>query len=507
MKMKRNVLFAMLSIVLVIALVGCSSTTNAPEAEGAEFEEELLTFEELVLRSNVAVVGEYVETIKYDNYIEQRFKVKECLYGDVPDDEIYLYANIGMGYIKEIDYTYELGEDVYTVGADYVLVMEKLQSVMYDHDRYMLSADVFLSEEDNEFSLNSRSIDVPSGKTIKDYICSIYNSVSHPVVANNFTTYKNEIEEMVGESDFVGTVKIVELVNEGKVHNGNTYRCVVESLSKGSNLNTYEDGTILLVILKNTVEVNGSYVIGFSAVDEGSLIYTQTTDTSVHTVSDGLLAEILEYQAGLVVEPSKTDSDIQEMLINESKESIDKPKLVAKNGFGENVDMSKITINILDEEPDYQSVGTVNLREEIFIPMSRNEVLEFFDYSFDLKEAIAGIHDIDGLEYGVYKFPSGSYYTVNNFSYVSNEDAGQTIAVTICQNQLPVVDIVEAYDYELETSEINGVEMLLTQFTSKENEQLTAFAQFMYKGIGFFVSAQNMTTETFLSALDYLSTR
>ena len=297
MKTKSNVLFAILSIVLVIALVGCSSTANAPEIEGAEFEEELLTFEELVLRSDVAVVGEYVETIKHDNYIEQKFKVKECLYGEVSDNEIYLYSNIGVGHIKEIDYTYELGKDVYTVGADYVLVMEKMQSVMYDHDRYMLSTDVFLSEEDNEFSMYSRSVDVPSGTTVKDYICSIYNSVSHPIVANASTSYKNEVDEMVGESAFVGTVKVVELVNEGKVHNGDTYTSGVESLAKGRNLNTYEDGTILMVILKNTVEINGSYVIGFSPVSEESLIYTQTTDTSVYAVNDELLTEISEYQA------------------------------------------------------------------------------------------------------------------------------------------------------------------------------------------------------------------
>ena len=94
MKTNRNVLFAILSIVLVIALVGCSSTTNTPDVEGAEFEEELLTFEELVLRSNVAVVGEYVETIKHDNYIEQKFKVKECLYGERQRNKPLLFLNI-----------------------------------------------------------------------------------------------------------------------------------------------------------------------------------------------------------------------------------------------------------------------------------------------------------------------------------------------------------------------------------------------------------------------------
>jgi len=141
------------------------------------------------------------------------------------------------------------------------------------------------------------AVDVPSGTTVKDYICSVYNSVSHPVAATTAPSYKTEVEEMVGESTFVGTVKIVELVNEGKVHHGNTYRCVVESLEKGSNLNTYEDGTVLMVILKNTVEIGGNYVIGFSPVGEESLIYMQTTKESVYAVSAGLLAEIAEYQA------------------------------------------------------------------------------------------------------------------------------------------------------------------------------------------------------------------
>ena len=98
---------------------------------------------------------------------------------------------------------------------------------------------------------------------------------------------------MMGESEYVGTVKILELVNEGKVHNGNVYRCSVESLSKGSNLNTYDDGTVLIVILKNTVEVGNSYIVGFSPADKGSLIYTQSTDTGVYDINDERISDIL----------------------------------------------------------------------------------------------------------------------------------------------------------------------------------------------------------------------
>lgn len=297
MKKVRPISFIVLSIALSLALVACSSTANHSQVEGVkvegiEFEEELLTFEELILRSDVAIVGEYVEMIEHESYTEKKFKVKECLYGDVTDSEIYLYSNIGTGHITEIDYTYEYGTDVYKVGMNYILIMEKKQSVMYDHDRYMLAADVFLCENNNEYSLYSQSIDIPTETAVKDYICSIYNSIPHPAVVNVPVSYENEIQEMVGESEYVGTVRILELVNEGKVHNGNVYRCAVESLSKGSNLNTYDDGTILIVILKNTVEIDNNYIIGFSPVDEGSLIYTQSTDTSVYNVSNELMSEI-----------------------------------------------------------------------------------------------------------------------------------------------------------------------------------------------------------------------
>lgn len=292
MKIVRQILFIVLSIALLLVLAACSSTASPSQVEGVEFEEELLTFEELILKSDVAIVGEYVEMIEHESYIEKKFKVKECLYGDVTDSEIYLYSNIGTGHIIEIDYTYEYGADIYEVGMDYILIMEKYQSVMYDHDRYMLDTDVFLCEDKNEYSLYSQSIDIPTETAVKDYICSIYNSVPHPAVVNVPVSYENEIQEMVGESEYVGTVRILELVNEGKVHNGNVYRCTVESLSKGSNLNTYDDDTILIVILKNTVEIDNSYIIGFSPVDEGSLIYTQSTNTSVYNVSNELMSEI-----------------------------------------------------------------------------------------------------------------------------------------------------------------------------------------------------------------------
>lgn len=288
--------------VIIISLFGIVFPLNNNEdspltagVDGIQAYESFLSFEDLVHNSNVAIVGEYVETIEFDSYTEKKFKVKECLYGDVGDSEIYLYSNIGMGYIEEINYTYELDADIYKTGTDYILVMEKLQSVMYDHDRYMLSTDVFLCEETNEYILYSQPIDFPGDMPIKEYIISLHQLNDSVNADNSDNSYQCDLEKMLNESSFVGQVMVQELVNEGKTHNGNTYRCVVKSLYKGGSLNTYDDGTILVVILKNTVKLNNTYVIGFSPVSENSLIYSQATDFSVYDVDEEFIKEINAY--------------------------------------------------------------------------------------------------------------------------------------------------------------------------------------------------------------------
>ena len=89
-------------LLFIFSLSACSSkardNTNYIQNE---FSMEFLSFEELVKRSSVAVVAEYVETIRHDNYVEQKFLVKECLYGNVDEKEIYLYSNSGTVQVEE----------------------------------------------------------------------------------------------------------------------------------------------------------------------------------------------------------------------------------------------------------------------------------------------------------------------------------------------------------------------------------------------------------------------
>ena len=260
---------------------GENDVTPTPQLDvHIEIEKQHLTFEEVILLSNVCIVGECQEIIWHENYGEVKFRVKECLYGNVADKEIYLFSNKPLGENMYSD-GYPVAAEHYEEGNNYILILEKWQSIMYDHDRYM--------EIGEGYNLNTEILEASEEKQVKDYICSVYDSVSHPEEEVP-TVYDSELEEMIGESTFVGVVKILDMENEVKTDNGNVYKVSVESLLKEDEY--LNQSSILLKVLKNMVEIGESYIIGFSPVGENSLIHTQTTKTGVYEVTDEILAEV-----------------------------------------------------------------------------------------------------------------------------------------------------------------------------------------------------------------------
>lgn len=283
---KLHFLFTM--VVLCLALSGCSNTRHEVEETNPGiilFHRQEYSFEELIEHSDVALVGEYVEMIEQENFYEYKFIVKELLYGEVSELEIYIFENKGGEYTPETGSSRVLGVNEYILGKEYILIMEKYESILYDHDRYMIAGELYLCEEEQEYRLFSESISIPEGKTIREYILALADPAKTQPLNQNIV-YADLTERMVNEAQYIGTIKIVGLEMEGKVHNGNTYRCIAESMLKGNNINTYEDGTFLLTLLKDTVEVGKSYLIGFTpASGSTSLIYVQATVDSVMEAS------------------------------------------------------------------------------------------------------------------------------------------------------------------------------------------------------------------------------
>lgn len=276
-------------IILCLALSGCSNEIEVIEETNQMivlFHRQEYSFEELIDHSNVALVGEYVDMIEQENYCEYKFVVKELLYGQVSEPEIYVFENKGIEYNPETEYSRVLGINQYSKGKEYILIMEKKESILYDHDRYMIAGELYLCEEDQEYKLFSEKVSVPEGKTIREHILTLADPSKRQNANKSTVTYANFTERIVNEAQYIGMIKIVDLEMEGKVHNGNTYRCIAESMIKGKNMNTFEDGTFLLTLLKDTVEVGKSYLIGFTpASGSTSLIYIQATVDSVMEAS------------------------------------------------------------------------------------------------------------------------------------------------------------------------------------------------------------------------------
>ncbi len=289
--------FAIFTICVVAVVISACGKTGKSQDDvivDSEYLMSYLSFEDLVGLSDSAILGEYVETITYDNYVEHCFKVSEVYYGDIQDEQIYLYSNKGKAYVDEIDYEYKLDYCPYEVGKEYLLIMDKYSSIMFTHDRYVTGAELLICPEDGVCSMYSEPVAINKDMTVADYIVSLPNSYL-PTQIDVAKVYNNETEKAVANAEYVAKIKVCDLYFESETHNGNTYLCDAELLYKGGELNLREDGKILLVILKDTVEVGGEYIVCFSKVSENSVIYTQQTKDSVLEATDDIESTIKSY--------------------------------------------------------------------------------------------------------------------------------------------------------------------------------------------------------------------
>lgn len=285
----------MIIIGIMIINVGCSKKDNLDESYiSVENEEEHMSFDEAIETSNCIISAEFVSYHSMDNYIEYEFQVKEVLYGDVQESNIYLFSMIGTSYVTDNNYTYNLGDDKYKVGNDYILIMEKSDSLFYEHVRYMLVTDIFIPINKIEVSvmyeqpiLDKNNKVLNSSIEIEKYIKEIKNNNDN-TLNENVTTYikSNDMNTIVSESDFILEIEVNNLEVEGLLHNGNTYICEVIRTLKGDSLLKDTEGKILVTLLKDSVEVGSRYIVMINKVDEESIIYTQSSESSIIPIAD-----------------------------------------------------------------------------------------------------------------------------------------------------------------------------------------------------------------------------
>ncbi len=270
--MKRNVLI-LPAILLCLAVSGCADDT--PENQVlTESIYDPISLEEAVADSTCAVVGAYQDVTYFDSYVYYCFAVEEVLYGAVDESALNVYA------LR--DYVDMSG--VYEAGELYILILTKADRTIYDtEDYYIPPCSQAMMPVNGPYLMYGEEVSSPDGQPFADYLCALWEQVgtaAQPAEASESISYETDAEEIAAEADFIGYVTIQSLDHEGEM-NVDVFVATVTELYKGGDLNTCSDGTILLSLKKGAAEVGETYFIAFDQVDEYSVIYTQTTLTSV----------------------------------------------------------------------------------------------------------------------------------------------------------------------------------------------------------------------------------
>lgn len=269
---------ATLFFVLLFLVISAGCNTIGPNnidfssIDIYDCEYEYISFEEAISSSDIAFLGKIEQIIIEENHIEFNVLVKKTIFGNIKESVIHVFPS----YDEAIKYE---------EGKEYIFITEKDNYIMYDYDRYYINGCVYINPNEEIYTQYDEPLQFDAKTNIIDYIADVRkNAVKDTQIytkEQEVVVYNTAAEEMVAESTHVGIVKVADLFVESTQHNGNVYTCYVEELFTENELNTYDDGSILLVLLKGSVEIGEEYLIGFYPASEYSLIYTQTTLESI----------------------------------------------------------------------------------------------------------------------------------------------------------------------------------------------------------------------------------
>ncbi|MCL1806636.1 MAG: hypothetical protein FWG31_02920 [Oscillospiraceae bacterium] len=291
---KINIIIALLCLILFTASCafadaepGAESLGGAPNAEDSkppfapvfESEEIPLTFPEAIEGSDCVVVGKYLSFTDDPDAIRHEFAVKEILRGEIHEEVIHLYAGKGLSTVWEIVYTYRVDRHEYIVGEEYILVMNRLDSIFYDHPRCVLVTDIHIPAKDIK---SGTMYDKLISDSYEGDILFLIKGTKMPVgwKSKNYTTAE-DMPAIVGETDLILEVKIQEIYSEW-----GGYLVDVLNVLKGDPSPQMND--VILSLLETDLDVGGTYVVlvNWPGVERTGRIFTPSSYKSVFHVSD-----------------------------------------------------------------------------------------------------------------------------------------------------------------------------------------------------------------------------
>lgn len=168
----------------------------------------------------------------------------------------------------------------------------------------------------------------------------------------------------------------------------------------------------------------------------------------------------------------------------------------------------QMNFNQLGKEPERGATAMFNLSGEDFVPMTREELLDYFGVSLPVEEVLpayfaVGPEEGDGFGRGIYRSESrDTYFDTNTFSF---ELSGGMVGVYVTLDR---AFHMAASPWELpadllEFTTINGRELALFRYPDEEGNQYF-YTEFLQNDVGYRVCGKNMCEQEYAAVLEAL---
>lgn len=305
--------------VFLVLLMGCSEkkadikiepiVIDSFENNGETVQEEYvqteyleipLTFSKAVALSDSIGIAEYIDCKENEEGIEYQFKIIESLKGEL-EENINLFDYPRHVYVTENRREYKVDPSVYETGKQYLLIMNKDESLFYDYPQYVSVSDVYIPMHAIETGrLQGKSISESYGihneTKLRAALSSVdekaalsglpYNMAEQKEVKKDYTEAE-DYKTIIKESEYVLEVEVSSLDSEIN-DNGDFYLCKVLNILKGEKPLIIEEGTegLQIKFLKNRVEIGGRYFVTVNHVTDTSYLYLQSAKNGVIDAED-----------------------------------------------------------------------------------------------------------------------------------------------------------------------------------------------------------------------------
>lgn len=185
------------------------------------------------------------------------------------------------------------------------------------------------------------------------------------------------------------------------------------------------------------------------------------------------------------------DQTVEDALYPGIKDNFDESKGESPDNPAAN---NKIVINTISGISSNKM--NINLAVEDFVEMSREEMIEYYGIDY-FPDVPADMKAWESGRLGIFKRNGGTgevYWDQDVLNY-SNEEISRHINIEVAKGNIPFLDY-GMFSVEDETSVINNVELKIGL-----TDDGRYFTEFMYKNVGFIISAEGLTQDEFVSVI------